>query len=239
MSGTPLAVIRGLTYFDPRQVFNRWLIPTYEIAFRWTGNRTDSEDATASAMFNIAGHVSLPELVQVVDSQVEEAALEAVVLHWAKRYGIEPARCTEMLVAAPSTAVTTETLFERLTAELRLILVLRFVRRRGLSAIAAQFGIPQDAARQLMVEALAQVAERVGFRMRSRVMAQTDHVSRFVDDIIARRKPIRFDVQPETWPALVGAAQIQAAIAGNSIPKTRFVTSLERRLVTSLRIWSA
>ena len=239
MSRTPLAVIRGLTYFDLRQVFNRWLIPTYEIAFRWTGNRTDSEDATAWAMFEVAGHVSLPELVQVVDGQVEEAAVEAVVRHWAHRYGTEPARCSEIITAAAWSATTTEPLFERLTAEMRLILVLRFVRRRGLPAIAAQLGIRQEAARQLLVEALTQVAVRVGFRLRSGVFAQTDQVSGFVDGIVARRKPLRFDVLPETWPALVAAAQIQASIAGNGIPKTRFLASLERRLVTSARIWSA
>ena len=55
MSRMPLAVIRGLTYFDVRQVFNRWLIPTYQTAFRWTGNRSDSEDASQAAPYRHHG----------------------------------------------------------------------------------------------------------------------------------------------------------------------------------------
>jgi hypothetical protein len=52
---------------------------------------------------------------------------------------------------------------------------------------------------------------------------------------------------PAAWCALLAAAHLQAAVAGNNLPRMRFVRSLEetlrtggiRRRVTHLRIWTA
>jgi hypothetical protein len=68
-----------------------------------------------------------------------------------------------------------------------------------------------------------------------------------VDDLVGKRRPLRFEVAPQAWAALLAATHIQAAVAGNNLPRARFVRSLEgrfmaghaRRHVTHLRIWSA
>jgi hypothetical protein len=240
-----LAVVRGLTYTNWSQVFERSLLPAYRTSFRWTGNRVDSEDATAWVLLNTADHLYLPELVQVVDDRVDELAVEAVTRHWVERYGFLRERCAEMFTSGPT--VPLDALFHGLTAEMRLLLVLRFLRRRSPEAIAAQFRIRPDEARRRILAALARVGQRIGFPPGSNQCPQVAHVSAYVDDIVARRRPIRFEVGPEAWPMMVAAGHIQAAIAGNDLPVKGFIRSLERRLehrsgrrlVTRPRIWSA
>jgi len=239
-----LAVVHGLTYTYWSQVFERWLMPAYRTSFRWTGNRADSEDATAWVLLNMADRLQLPELVEVVDDRVLDLALEAVTRHWVERYGYQPVRCAEMF-ASEATAPL-DTFFHGLTAEMRLLLVLRFLRQRSPEAIAAQFRIGHEEARRRILVALARVAQRIGFPPVSSESPQVAHVSAYIDDIIARRRPARFEVAPEAWPLLVAAGHIQAAIAGNDLPVKGFIRSLERleqrserRLVTRPRIWSA
>jgi len=242
---THLAVVRGLTYTNGSQVFTRWLMPTYRSSFRWTGNRADSEDATAWALLKMANHLHLPELVQVVDDGVLDLTLGAISRHWGERYGFQPVRCAEMF--ASEATVPLDVLFQGLTAEMRLLLVLRFLRRRSPEAIAAQLRIRPEAARLRILAALAHVAQRIGLRPPSTESPQVAHVSAYVDDIVARRRPVRFEVNPDSWPLMIAAGHIQAAIAGNDLPAKGFVRSLERRLeerserglVTRLRIWSA
>jgi hypothetical protein len=240
-----LAVVRGLTYTNCSQVFKRWLMPTYRTSFRWTGNRTDSEDATAWALLKTANHLRLPELVQVVDDHVLDLALEAVTQHWVERYGIPRVSCAavcESEVTAPL-----DSLFDGLTAEMRLLLVLRFLRRRSPEAIAAQLRIRPEEARRRIITALTHVAQRIGFPPGSSESSQVAQVSAYVEDIVARRRPVRFEVAPETWPVIIAAGHIQAGIAGNDLPAKEFIRSLERRiaecserrLVTRPRIWSA
>ncbi|TMD33904.1 MAG: sigma-70 family RNA polymerase sigma factor [Chloroflexi bacterium] len=240
-----LAVIHGLIYTDLTQVFNRWLVPTYKTAFRWTGNRVDSEDATTWVFLAVAGQLRLPELVQVVDKDVLDAGLEALRRHWADRYGIARVRCGEIRGSEEIPGL--ESLFDGLTAEMRLALVLRFLRRRSPATIAPQLGIRPEAARRRIIAALGRVAQCTGLQVESSEPVQTDQVSGFIDDVVARRRPVRFEVLPEAWPPMIGAGHVQAAIAGNDLPTHEFVRTLERRLedragrrfVTDLRIWSA
>jgi hypothetical protein len=240
-----LAVVRGLTYTNCSQVFKRWLMPTYRTSFRWTGNRADSEDATEWALLNTANHLQLPELVQVVDDRVLDLVLEAVTRHWVERYGIPRVRCAT--VCGSEATAPLDTLFDGLTAEMRLLLVLRFLRRRSPEAIAAQLRVRPEEARRRILAALTRVAQRIGFPPGSTESLQVAHVSAYVEDIVARRRPVRFEVAPEAWPMMVAAGHIQAAIAGNDLPAKGFIRSLERRLeqrserrlVTCPRIWSA
>src|SRR5437773_8303658 len=121
-----LSVVRGLTYIDSSQVFHRWLIPTYQKAFRWTGNRVDSENATTSVLLAVAGHVRYPELVRVVDDQMADAGLEAVARHWTLGYALAPVQRSEIYAceAAPTDRPSTlEALFAILSNEKRLVLV--------------------------------------------------------------------------------------------------------------------
>jgi hypothetical protein len=242
---THLAVVHGLMYTNCSQVFKRWLMPTYRASFRWTGNRADSEDATSWALLNTANHLQLPELVQVVDDHVLDMALEAATRHWVERYGIQRERCTAFCGSEATPSL--DSLFEGLTAEMRLLLVLRFLRRRSPEAIAAQLRIrPEEAGRRILA-ALTRVAQRVGFPPGPNETRQVTHVSAYVEDIVARRRPVRFEVAPEAWPAMIAAGHVQAAIAGNDLPAQGFIRSLERRLmecserrlVTRPRIWSA
>jgi hypothetical protein len=241
---THLEVVRGLTYTNGSQVFERWLMSTYRTSFRWTGNRADSEDVTAWVFLNTAEDVRLPELVHVVDARVLELSVEAVARHWFERYGVP--RVTRE-VSALNANLALETLIDGLTAEMRLLLVLRFLRRRSPEAIASQLRIRPDEARRRILAALGRVALQIGFPPRSSESPQGAQVSAYIDDVVEGRRPVRFEVLPETWPMMVAAGHIQAAIAGNHLPARGFIRSLERRLeersgrgvVTRLRIWSA
>src|SRR5712691_4750072 len=182
-----LAVVRGLIYTNLTEVFNRWLMPTYRTAFRWTGNRVDSEDATTWVFLTLAAHLRLPELVHVVDDDVVDASLEAVTRHWGDRYGIARVRCAEIRGSEATPGL--ESLFDGLTAEMRLALVLRFVRRRSPATIATQLNIRPEAVRRRIIGALARVAQRIGLRVESSESVQTDQVSGYIDDVVARRRP--------------------------------------------------
>jgi hypothetical protein len=256
MNGAPaLTVIGGLTYVTQAQVFSRWFLPTYQTSFRWTGSRADAEDATTWVFMNALGHVRLPELVSVVDECIAEATLEAASRHWYDRYGVSRPRCCEIYASEAALpdrpAFTLETLVNSLSAEMRLVIVLRFLRKRPLSAIAAQLGIiPAANAPVRMFAALSGVAERIGLDTRHHEQVQVDQVAAFVNDLVGKRRPMRFEALPAAWAALVAATHLQAAVAGNDIPAARFVRSLEedfeasrtarsRRHVTHLRIWSA
>lgn len=235
-----LAIVRGLTYTEVAQVRSRWLIPTYSTAFRWTGNRADAEDLTAWIFHHIAAEFRAPELVHFVEERLKELTAEAIVRHWSERYGVGGVNLTK---SAPSdSSPTLESLFTDLTAETHLTLVLRFVRRRPVATIANQLGLSvQEADRRVFV-ALRQVAERIGYKMSSTDERNLGDVSDFITDLVARRRPVRFEAGSGTWPAMIAACYIEAAIAGNDLPSQLFVRSLEsstRRFVTELRIWSA
>jgi hypothetical protein len=244
-----LAVIRGLNYTDSAQILNRWLIPTYRTAFRWMGTRLDTEDATADVFTSLVIPLPLPAEVPFVDEQVQEAALRAVTRYWSEGYQVARVQWSEIHAAeaALRPVSTLSALFEGLSPEMRLVLVLRFLRKRSLAAIATQLGVRQAAARSTMIAALTGIAERIGLACIPAGIAQQECVTAFVDDLIAGAPPERFVVEPPAWPALVGATHVQAAIAGNDLPERRFVTMIERRLrtaeerkgVTRLRSWSA
>ncbi len=250
-----LSVIRGLTYVERCQVFNRWFLPTYQASFRWTGNRSDAEDATTWVFRNAVGLVHLPELVSVVDDLVADATLEAASRHWCDRYGVVRLRCAEIATfeagLAGRAALTLESLVEELSSEMRLVIVLRFLRKRNMSAIATQLGVPARTANALLLTALSKVAQGMGFdSAEGGDQVQAGQVAAFVADLIGWRRPLRFEATPCAWTALLAATHLQAAVAGNDLPTTRFVRSVEesfeaqqvtrsRSRVTNLRIWSA
>jgi DNA-directed RNA polymerase specialized sigma24 family protein len=256
MNGGPaLTVIRGLTYVAQSQVFSRWFLPVYQTSFRWSGNRPDAEDATTWVFANAIERVHLPELVTVVDDLFADATLEAASRHWCDRYGVVRLRCSEIYAfeagLAGRSGLTLEALVEGLSAEMRLVIVLRFLRNRTLSAIATQLGVPIKTADVLLHTALTRVAEGMGLDAADEGdQAQAGQVAAFVDDLVGRRRPMRFEATPPAWAALLAATHLQAAVAGNDLPATRFVRSLEkafeqhritrsRRYVTNVRIWSA
>lgn len=246
-----LTVVAGLTYRERSQVFNRWLVPAYQTSIRWTGNRLDAEDATTWVVLNEMGRLRLPELVQVVDERIAETTLEAVERHWSERYGISPLRCSAVraaeLVLIGRPALSFDALTDRLAADERLVIVLRFLRRRTPSSIAAQLGVRAGAGAKLLVQALSKVAERLGLDGDPTDLAQVNQVALFVDDLLARRRPARFEATPGSWAALLAASYVHAAIAGNDLPQVRFVRSLEEIAgsngftthVTPVRIWRA
>ncbi len=185
-----------------------------------------------------------------------DATLEAASRHWCDRYGVVRLRCSQINAfeagLSGRSTLTLEALVEDLSAEMRLVIILRFLRRRTLSAIAAQLGVPPKTANVLLQTALSKVAEGMGLDAAdSGDQAQAAQVAAFVDDLIGRRRPMRFEVGPSAWAALLAATHLQAAVAGNDLPVSRFVRSLEelfeasrritrsRRHVTNLRIWSA
>jgi hypothetical protein len=244
-------VIRGLTYTDPAQIFNRWLVPIYQTAFRWMGNSADSEDVTAALVRGPMGRLTLPAEVQFVNEQITDATLRAMKRHWSERYGVPAVQCSAihaaeaaLLERPPSTLGA---LFDGLSAEMRLVILLRFLRKRSLAAIGAQLGMCRAAARSTMVTALMRVAERIGLARAPGGIAQEERVAAFVDALVAGVRPARFFVDWWEWSAMVGATHLQAAIAGNDLPDARFVRAIELQLrtaseqspVTSLRIWSA
>jgi hypothetical protein len=192
----------------------------------------------------------LPQPVSAVDDRVADATLDAVSRHWSDRYGVGRLRCSDIsayeIALAGRRAMTLAELSDGMSAEMRLVIVLRFLRRRPLAAIAAQLGVPPGAANVQLCTALLAVAKRIGLGAGAGE-TQTDQVAAFVDDLVGKRKPLRFDATPPAWTAMLAAAHIQAAVAGNNLPEIRFVRSLEgalktgagRRRVTHLRIWTA
>ena len=235
-----LAIVPGLTYADMAQVRSRRLIPTYATVFRWTGNRPDAEDLTSWIFHNSARDFRAQEIVQVVEERLAELTAEAIARHWSERYGVADVYANSSTLT--DSRPTLESLLTNLTAEMHLTLVLRFVRRRSTALIAGQLGLSGREADRRVFKALAQVAERIGLQARAVIPTNLGDVSAFVTDLVARRRPARFDVDAGTWPALVAACHVQAAVAGNDLPSQRFVRSLEpstKRLVTELRIWSA
>jgi hypothetical protein len=226
-------------------------VPTYQMSIRWTGNQQDAEDVTTWTLIREMSRLDLPELVPVVDEQVAETTLEAVGRHWSERYGISPVRCS--VIRATESALigrpphTFDALTDRLAADRRHVIVLRFLRRRSASSIAKQLGVTAGKSSELVFDALGDVARRLGLEADPGGLAQVDQVARFVGDLVARRRPLRFEAIPGAWAALLAATHVQATIAGNDLPRPRFVRSLEGlaradRLttrVTPSRIWTA
>ena len=251
MTRPALTVVAGLTYREPSQVLNRWLVPSYQMSIRWTGNRLDAEDATAWVMMNAMTRLDLPDLVQLVDERLAETTLDAIGRYWSERYGISQLRCSAIQsVEAASIgqpALGFDALTDGLTADQRLVIVLRFLRGRALPSISAQLKLSADAGAQILFRALSRVAGRLGFDADAAEPTQVNLIAAYVGDLVARRRPLRFEAAPNAWPALVAATHIQAAIAGNDLPRLRVVRSLEGRAssegftphVTTSRIWSA
>jgi len=239
-----LTVIAGLTYVERSQVFKRWCLPTYETLFRWTGNPVDAEDATSWVFKNAMAGLRLPALVRDVDERFDEATLDAACRHWSGRYGVAPYRCEALRTGRQAWSV--EALVGGLSAEMRLVIVLRFLRKRSLSAIAAQLDAAAGSANACLHTALAGVAEQMGLDAPAD-LSQADEVAAFVDHLIDRRTPPRFEARPSGWAALLAAAHIQAAIAGNDLPRAAFVRTLQetfrtgrdRSRVTHVRIWNS
>jgi hypothetical protein len=245
-----LTVITGHIYWEQSQVFKRWLMPTYRTSFLWTGNQSDAEDTTTCVFQNVAAHMRLPELVSAVDDRVADATLEAACRHWSDKYGVARLRCSQIHACETNLsgrpAMTLAELSDALSAEMRLVIVLRFLRRRPLAAIAAQLGVPRGTAIVRLYTALVAVAERIGLDT-SACVTQADQVAAFVDDLVGKRRPLRFEAMPTALAALLAAAHLQAAVAGNNLPRVRFVRSLEKTFktggrsgcVTHMRIWTA
>ena len=239
-----LTVITGLTYVERSQVFKHWFLPTYETSFRWTGNGPDAEDAT-TGVFKKISRMRLPERVSAIDERVADATLEAATRHWSDRYGMAPYACETYL--SGQRVLSLEALLSGLSAEMRLVIILRFLRKRTLPAIASQLGVPVEAANVRLYVALSQVAEQIDLYSGLSDLTEADRVATFVDHLIDRRRPPRFEARPAAWAALLAAAHIQAAVAGNVLPRADFVRSLQetfgtgrnRGRVTHLRIWSA
>jgi sigma-70-like protein len=227
-----LAVVRGLTYTGFGQVYGRWIVATYGTAFRWTGNRVDGEDVTSWIFDRVARNLKLPELVQVVDDAVLDATADAIAHHWNVRYGVDRLRGLPIDPTQPPASF--DTLVDGLAAEMRLVLVLRFLRRRSFADVAAQLGVTDRAARSLLVSALTCVASNIGLRPVELGHSRPGEVSSFVDEIVARRRPTRFDLAPDAWPSVIAACHIQAAIPGNNLPSQHFARELEKRAAGSL-----
>ncbi len=249
--GPALSVVAGLTYRERFQVLNRWLVPTYQTSIRWTGNRLDAEDATTWVLVNEMSRLELPDLVQLVDEHFADTTLHALGRHWSDRYGISMLRWSSIRAIEAAFAgqppTTFDALTDRLTADQRLVIVLRFLRGRTLPSIANQLGVAAGASASMLFRALCGVAARLGLDAEPTDPSQVNQVAAFVGDLVARRRPIRFEAAPGAWAALLAATHIQAAIAGNDLPRVRFVRSLETLAgasrdfprVTSSRIWTA
>lgn len=226
-----LSVVTGLIYRERRQVLNRWLVPVYQTSMRWTGNRPDAEDATTWVLVNQLNSLDLPELVPVVDERLAATTLEAVGRHWSDGYGVPLLRYASIhpieAARAGQSRLTFDSLTESLSADERLAIVLRFLRLRTPSAIATQLGVSAGASANLLYRALSKVAVRLGLDADPGDLDQVTQVALFVSDVVARRSPLRFEAAPGAWMALLAATHIQAAIAGNDLPRLRFVRSLE------------
>jgi len=229
-----LEVLSGHTYREPSDVFNRCLMPVYQTAYRWTGNRPDAEDATSWVVNHALRDLQLPRAVAAVDQALIEATADAIGRHWSERYGISPLRWSAFHsgeVAAPwRSTLSLRAMLDALPQDMRLVIVLRFLRRRTLGQVATQLGLPSQAAAILLFRALTVIAIELGFELAGEDTVQAPLLANFVDHLVARRQPGRFEATPATFNALLAATHVHACIAGNDLPQARFVRSLEQAL---------
>jgi DNA-directed RNA polymerase specialized sigma24 family protein len=226
----PFTVLAGHTYREPVQVFNRCLMPVYQTSYRWTGNRPDAEEVTTRVFINEFRSLDLPQSVIKVHDRLIEATIETIGKHWTERYGVSPQRWSTVEageVTGPlRSTLSLRALLDQLPGDLRLVTVLRFLRRRTVDQIAAQLGVTPSAAAILMFGALSSIGAEMGFGAAVDDTSQAAELTRFVDHIVTRRRPLRFEVSASTFQAMLAATCVQASIAGNDLPSARFVRSL-------------
>jgi len=230
----PFRVVAGHTYREPQQVFNRCLMPVYQTAYRWTGNRMDAEDVTTWVFINEFRRLDLPRPVPAVDDELIDATVHAIGKHWTERYGVSSLRWSALYageLAAPwRSTLSLRALLDPLPGELRLVTVLRFLRRRTVNQIAAQLDTSPPSAAILIFKALTEIGAEMGFGPARDDISQAAEVATFVDNLVRRSRPLRFEVTPTSFQALLAATCVHAAIAGNDLPRARFVRSLEEGL---------
>lgn len=223
-------MVSGLIYTDPRPVITRRLSAVYQIAFRWTGSTPDAEQVVLEAFAAAFQDTSWPAPVRALDARLENAAFYALDGHWFDRHRVGATRhdieeCERLASGVPPRL---ESLFEDLTARKRLMLLLRFVRRRPLAAIAAQLGETRDDAATGLVEALAQVSRRLPLDTGARPAA-AERVMTFVDAIVRGRRPPPASVDRGDWPLLAAAAHVQAGIAGKNLMRPALIEEVDER----------
>ena len=59
--------------------------------------------------------------------------------------------------------------------------------------------------------------------------SQATEVAAFIDHLVTRRRPPRFEATAAAFQALLAATCVHAAIAGNDLPRARFMRSLSER----------
>jgi hypothetical protein len=234
-----LEVLSGHTYGERSEVFNRCLMPVYQTAYRWTGNRPDAEDVTAWVVTHEVGLLQLPRAVAAVDQALIESTADAIGRHWSERYGVLPLRWSAFHaaeVAAPwRSTLSLRALLDPLPGEMRLVIVLRFLRRRSMGRVAAQLGLTSTAAASLLFRALAMIAIELGFDEAVEDIAQASLLADFIEHLLTRRRPGRFEASPATFNALLAATHVHSCIAGNDLPQARFVRSLEQAVLVADR----
>jgi DNA-directed RNA polymerase specialized sigma24 family protein len=238
-SGLAFAVVTGGTYGEPGQVFNRCLMPVYQTSYRWTGNRLDAEDVTTWVFINEFRRLHLPQAVTDVDDQMIEATVEAIGKHWTERYGIPPRRWSAFHageVATPwRSTMSLRALLDPLPGELRLVVVLRFLRRRTVTQIANQLDVSPANAAILIFKALGGIGTEIGLGPSVDDASQAREVSTFVDHLVTRRRPPRFEATPAALQVLLAATFVHSAIAGNDLPQPRFLSSLKEEVIAGGR----
>jgi len=191
----------------------------------------DAEDVTTWVFINEVTRLDLPRSVPAVDDQLIEATVHSIGKHWTERYGISSLRWSALHageVAAPwRSTLSLRALLDPLPGELRLVTVLRFLRRRTVNQIAAQLGTSPPAAAVLIFKALGEIGAEMGFGPAREDISQAGEVATFVDNLITRQRPMRFEATPASFQALLAATCVHAAIAGNDLPRARYVLSLQ------------
>lgn len=229
-----LEVLSGHTYREASDIFNRCLMPVYQTAYRWTGNRADAEDTTSWVIRHALRDLELPRAVAAVDQALIEATTDAIGRHWSERYGISPLRWSAFHaaeVAAPwRSTLSLRALLDALPGDMRLVIVLRFLRRRSMGQVATQLCMTSHAGAILLFRALTLIALELGFEVSGEDAAQAPLLANFVDHLVTRRQPPRFEATPATFNAMLAATHVHACIAGNDLPQSRFVRSLQQAL---------
>ncbi len=235
-------VVGGLVYTDRLAVFNRWFVPTYKLAFRWTGNELDAQDVASGVVRTVIADGPLPADVATVEASIESATLWGIRDHWSGRYGM-PSAAT--VTGGPGLAFND--LVSSLDGELHRVVVLRVLRHIANSSVAAQLQIAPAKAEMILVRALLKIAVKLGLPGGALEPHQVASVATFAEDLIRKRRPLRFEASSGAWAALVAACHLQASITGNDLPAARYTSHQRhvalgqrvRRRVTALRIWSA
>lgn len=160
-----LKILPGDTYADWETVYDENVAGFYRLVYRQVGNRPDAEDLVAEIFASALPHLNLPATVGEVRAYLVATARTVVADHWRRHYRVPLSdfpvdQVTETIESGPddSHADRVHGLLDRLPANFRRVLELRFLRGYSVRETADEMGISISNAKVMQYRALQRAA---------------------------------------------------------------------------------